>query len=101
MLPLPKQDIKEAARWYNTRQKGLGNRFTQQVRKKSNLLKDHPFSSVTKYHEVKPAVLDVFPFMAHYVVDETQKLIIVTAVLHTSRNPDGWKKDRDGANSDD
>jgi hypothetical protein len=31
MLPLAKQDIKEAALWYNKKQKGLGKRFTLSV----------------------------------------------------------------------
>ncbi len=44
---------------------------------------------------VRTAVLDVFPFMIHYIIDETQKSIIITAALHTSRNPDIWKPDRE------
>lgn len=34
MLPPAKEDIREAAMWYNHRQKGLGKRFTSEVRKK-------------------------------------------------------------------
>jgi hypothetical protein len=33
ILPLAKQDIKEAATWYNERQPGLGKKFTVVVRK--------------------------------------------------------------------
>jgi plasmid stabilization system protein ParE len=90
ILPIAKQDIKEAATWYNKKQKGLGKRFTLQIRQKISLIKQEPFIAATRYNEVKTAVLDVFPYMVHYTIDESKKLIIISAVLHTSRNPDMW-----------
>ena len=39
MLPVAKQDIAEAARWYNSKREKLGKRFTLHVRQKINLLK--------------------------------------------------------------
>lgn len=100
ILPIAKQDIKEAALWYNSKQKELGKRFTVLVRQKINLLRQNPLSSATRYDEVKTAVLDVFPFMIHYSIDEQQKLVIITAVLHTSRNPDIWKQQRENPDVD-
>jgi plasmid stabilization system protein ParE len=97
ILPIAKQDIKEAAHWYNSKQKELGKRFTLLVRQKINLLKQNPLAAATRYDEVKTAALDVFPFMIHYTIDEQQNLIVVTAVLHTSRNPDIWKQDRENS----
>jgi len=93
ILPVAKQDVKEAANWYNTRQVGLGKRFANQVREKVNQIKQNPYSSVNRYQEVRTAVLDVFPFMIHYLIDADHELVIITAVLHTSRNPDLWKSD--------
>jgi hypothetical protein len=41
ILPLAKEDIREAALWYEERQTGLGKRFTGQVREKvSSILKN-------------------------------------------------------------
>lgn len=91
ILPLAKQDIKEAALWYNTKQKGLGKRFTIQIRQKIDLLKQEPYAAASRYDNVRTAVLDVFPYMVHYNVDEAKKLILISAILHTSRNPDLWK----------
>ena len=34
ILPLAKQDISQAASWYNSKQNGLGKRFTNEVRSK-------------------------------------------------------------------
>ena len=93
-LPVAKQDIKEAASWYNTKQQNLGRRFTAEIRRKVNYIKQSPFSTATRYHDIKTAVLDTFPFMIHYSIDDNQKLVIILAVLHTSRDPDMWKKER-------
>lgn len=90
ILPLAKKDVKDAADWYNSRQQGLGKRFTFHVRKKINLIKSEPFIYVNRYDEVKTAILDAFPFMIHYSVENSDKLITISAILHTSLNPDIW-----------
>lgn len=95
ILPLAKQDIKEAALWYNTKQKGLGKRFSLQIRQKVDLLKQEPYAAAIRYDDVRTAVLDVFPYMVHYSIDEAKKLILISAILHTSRNPDLWKGERE------
>ena len=92
ILPLAKQDISEAANWYNSKQKGLGKRFTQEVRSKVLLISQNPKISAVRYDDVPAAVLDVFPFMIHYTVDDQNKTVIISAVFHTSLNPDRWKE---------
>ncbi len=42
ILPVAKQDIKEAATWYNERQPGLGKRFTAHVRKTVHYIRQNP-----------------------------------------------------------
>jgi plasmid stabilization system protein ParE len=42
ILPLAKQDIKDAAKWYNDRKPGLGKRFTQHVRQKVKFIRQNP-----------------------------------------------------------
>lgn len=91
ILQLAKEDIREAAIWYNKQQKGLGKRFTTEVREKIEFIKQNPYASNVRYNTVRTAVLNVFPFMVHYTVDEKNKTIIVSAVLHTSRDPKLWK----------
>lgn len=43
-----------------------------------------------KYDDVRIAVLNSFPFLIHYIVDEMKKTIVISAILHTSRNPEIW-----------
>ncbi len=92
ILPLAKQDIKEAAHWYNERQPGLGRRFIQHVRQKVNFIRQNPKAVAIRYDDVRTAVLDVFPYMVHFVLDEENKLVIVSAVLSTHQNPNVWKE---------
>lgn len=92
ILPLAKEDIHEAALWYNKRQDGLGKRFTAEVREKVHFIRQNPNASNIRYDGVRTAVLNVFPFMVHFTIEEKNKTIIISAVLHTSRNPELWKK---------
>lgn len=91
ILPLAKEDIREAAKWYNKQEKGLGKRFTEDVRRNVHFIRQNPQASSIRYNVIRTAVLNVFPFMIHYTVDEENKIVIVSAVLHTSRNPELWK----------
>lgn len=91
ILPLAKKDIREAALWYEERQTGLGKRFTAEVREKVHFIRQNPKASNIRYDSVRTSVLNMFPFMVHYTIEEKNKTIIVAAVLHTSRNPELWK----------
>ena len=92
ILPLAKEDIQEAAKWYNKQQNGLGKRFTTEVREKVHFIRQNPKALNVRYDDVRTAVLNVFPFMIHFTIDEQNKTVIVSAVLHISRNPELWKK---------
>jgi plasmid stabilization system protein ParE len=91
ILPLAKEDIREAAKWYNKQQNGLGKRFTAEVREKVHFIRQNPQASNIRYKNVRITVLNMFPFMLHFTIEEKNKTIIVSAVLHTSRNPELWK----------
>jgi hypothetical protein len=86
ILPLAKQDIKEAAKWYNDRQLGLGIRFTEHVRKKVKFIRQNPKAMAIRYDNIRVSVLDVFPYMIHFSVDDQQKIIVISAVLSTHRD---------------
>ncbi len=91
ILPLAKKDIREAAIWYNKQQKGLGKKFTTEVRENVHFIRQNTKASNIRYKNVRTTILNVFPFMIHYTIEEKSKTIIVLAVLHTSRNPELWK----------
>ncbi len=86
ILPLAKQDIKEAAKWYNDRQLGLGIRFTEHVRKKVKFISQNPKAVAIRYDNIRASVLDVFPYMVHFTVDDKKMIIVISAVLSTHRD---------------
>lgn len=90
ILPPAKEDIRDAALWYDEKQKGLGKRFLSQVREKVYFIRQNPQTGSLQYDNVRTMVLNVFPFMVHYTINEISETIIVSAVLHTSRNPEIW-----------
>jgi hypothetical protein len=92
ILSLAQKDIQEAASWYNTKQNGLGIRFMEDVRKKVMFIRQNPLATPIRYDEVRTAILDVFPFMVHYSVDEVKKIIVISAIFHTYRDPQEWEK---------
>ncbi|MCF2490332.1 type II toxin-antitoxin system RelE/ParE family toxin [Dyadobacter sp. CY347] len=90
ILPLAKHDIQEAAIWYNEQQPDLGKRFIKFIRSKVKQISENPQLYPVRYHSVHTAIVDVFPFMIHFVVNEVDRTILITAVLHTSLNPEKW-----------
>lgn len=92
LLPLAKKDIREAAHWYNSQKKGLGKKFTKQIRKEIKFIEENPTANQTRYKSVKTTIVQIFPFMIHYQVDPINKLIIIAGVFHTSLNPKKWNK---------
>lgn len=92
ILPLAKEDIREAARWYNKQSPGLGKRYTAEVRESVLFIRQNPTACNIRYDKVRTAVLKVFPFMIHYTINEVSKTVVISAVLHTSRDPKDWEK---------
>lgn len=92
ILPKAKQDISDAAIWYESKKSGLGLRFTKAVRSKVSFIRQNPESAAVRYDQIRCVVLDVFPYMIHYTVDGEKKAVLIVAIFHTSLNPKKWKK---------
>jgi len=92
ILPLAKEDLKNAKLWYENKLKGLGKRFLFEVDNSVNFIKNNPFASNIRYDEIHVTVLDKFPFMIHYKVEKDYKTIIIIAVFHMSLDPEKWEK---------
>lgn len=92
ILPFAKQDIRDNAKWYNKIQKGLGKRFTAEVRKTVGYIRRNPENIVTRYRTMKTAIVKVFPYMVHFTVEEDKKQIVIHAVLAMKQSPDNWNQ---------
>ncbi len=87
-----KQDLKEITDWYKEVNRKLTPKFMKEYRSKIKYISENPLSSEIKYGKNRITFLKKFSFGIHYSYSETEKLIIIYSVFHTSRNPKNWKK---------
>jgi plasmid stabilization system protein ParE len=83
-------DLEDAALWYQTQAAGLGYEFLDEVKKTLQIMADNPEIFQIIYKDVRRAVVQRFPFVIYYQVEE--EIIVVFGIIHASRNPYDWKK---------
>lgn len=81
-------DLEYAKKWYKQQLPGLEKRFSTEVEKALDKIKQDPLLYQIRYRQIRIKHLDVFPFGVHYHLDSDARLIIVTAILHHHQNPD-------------
>lgn len=87
-------DIREAYRWYEHQQPGLGRRFNLEVR---TILKRLPCDALfyaIRFDDIRRANLPSFPYGVFYFVDESK--VVVLGVLHGARDTEAelWQRRR-------
>lgn len=93
VTPEALQEIQKAIDYYNDCRKGLGKAFYLDLQKQFTQIKKNPFSRSVRYDDVRFAMLDRFPYGAHFNINETSRTICIQAVLSHFRDPDThWKK---------
>jgi mRNA-degrading endonuclease RelE of RelBE toxin-antitoxin system len=85
-------DAKEARKWYNQQQKGLGKTFTEDVKNTISSVEQNPYFGSVKYNNIQTAACKTFPYALHYEIDETNNIVRIVAVFHFSRKP-LWEED--------
>ena len=83
-------DIKEITNWYNNQLKGLGSQFKKQTKFQINSLKNNPLGFAIRYKNYRCLLIKKFPFLIHFNVEESNKVVNIYAIFHTSRNPEIW-----------
>ena len=92
LLELAKSDLKETARWYNQQESGLGKRFIVEAWSKIAKITLDPMIFAVKFNETRAALLDTFPYLIFYEIFADQKLVIISAILSSHRNPEVIKR---------
>ena len=92
ILPTAVQDLKEAYEWYSYQQKELGHLFLNRIREKGDFIQSFPFAFPERFKDVRVAKVSQFPFLIHYHISDSKNTVTVFAILHTSRNPQAWKR---------
>jgi plasmid stabilization system protein ParE len=83
-------DLDEGYHWYESQLEGLGEEFMRAVEARLSAIAQQPetFHSVTA--TTRRAMVRRFPYGVFFRVEPDA--VIVTAIMHASRNPGLWRK---------
>jgi toxin ParE1/3/4 len=84
-------DIQLAIDYYEEQQDGLGIKFEEYLNKQILKLQKQPHYQV-RYDEVRCLPLKKFPFMIHFTINETARIVMIRAIFHTSIDPISWNR---------
>jgi plasmid stabilization system protein ParE len=88
--PETERDVEAAFVWYEGERASLGLRFSQELRATYARILDRPFGYQVVRAGVRRAMMRRFPYAVFYAIEDD--VILVTAVLHTSRDPAEWQR---------
>lgn len=80
-------DIREAVHYYNSKVPGLGKRFYLEVKTAYKPIRTTLFFQV-RYKEIHCLPLKKFPYMVHYSINETEKVVCIRAIINCYQNPE-------------
>ena len=83
-----RQELEDAARYYELEYSGLGHRFKEEVKKAALRISEYPHAWSIERGDIRKCLLHKFPYKLMYSVEEDH--ILVIAVAHQHRKPDYW-----------
>jgi plasmid stabilization system protein ParE len=81
-------EFEEAIDWYDEKQPGVGQRFSQEVKRTVRRISLRPESYGRLTSNTRYCAVNRFPYAVLYQVDVDE--IVIVAVMHTSRRPGYW-----------
>lgn len=88
--PLALDDIEQAFDYYEAKQKGSGKRFLSKMQLTLNAINRNPYFASVRYNDIRCAQIKKYPYLIHYHVMETDKLVTVIAIYSTYKEPFGF-----------
>lgn len=87
ILPQALKDAIDTKKWYNKKSEGLGNEFKFEVDKEIEYIRKYPEHYQVIHKDLRQSVLNRFPYLIFYLLEEKNKRIIIMGILHSKRNP--------------
>ena len=89
--PAAKEELADAAVWYERRRAGLGQEFRTTVRAAARTIGENPnaWSLSPEAPSVRVYTLRRFPFLLPYAIEA--RSVVVLAVAHAKRRPGYWR----------
>jgi plasmid stabilization system protein ParE len=85
--PVARTELNKAVDWYEAEKPGLGDRFTDAVRRVFAEITTNPRRYAVEYKDVREAMVEGFPYCVYFRVRANRAIVI--SVFHTSRDPSG------------
>ncbi len=85
-------DIHEAKNWYKEQKEGLEIEFATAIEKAIEHILETPKAYSIRYKKVRIAHPKVFPYNIHFYIDEPNKIVVITAIVHGKRHPKAAKR---------
>jgi plasmid stabilization system protein ParE len=85
---LAKQELKDAALYYELEHEGLGRRFKAEVKEAARRIARYPHAWSVHRVEIRKCLLHKFPYKLLYSVEKDH--VVILAVAHQHRRPDYW-----------
>lgn len=83
-------DILEAVAWYEEKREGLGDELFIAIENEKHFIEKNPYYYEDKYKGIRKAITKRFPYIIYYRI-ESERHLLVYAVLHMKRSPMLWK----------
>ncbi len=83
-----RKELLDAWVWYEERQSGLGDRLENEIYKRIKQIGQHPERYPGRKQFFRETKIKTFPYLVIYRIDEEEKVILISSIFHTSRNPD-------------
>lgn len=92
--PQAKNDVLEAADWYDRQQPGLGDEFIEEVVTVFDELAVNPLQYCRRHptKNIRWRYPKRFPYRVIYEVGEEEQLVIIAAVIHGARHDRVWRQ---------
>ena len=74
------------------RKNGLGKTFVSRIKERVHSLTTNPYICQVRYKCFHTAIVEQFPYMIHYTIDDSSNTFFIIAIIHTSQNPQKWNE---------
>ena len=88
LQPRARKELLDVWIWYEEKQTDLGNRFEIEVYKRLKEIEQHPKRYPERIQLFRETKIETFPYLIIYRIDEERKVILISSIFHTNRNPD-------------
>jgi plasmid stabilization system protein ParE len=86
-LPRARRELLDAWNWYDDKWSGLGDRFVGEVERKLLQIGKTPERYAERRKGFRETPINVFPYLIIYKVQKRKRIVAISSIFHTSRNP--------------